>query len=89
VIGHGNRSTDSTLALRVLCGVFATLVAPLALIGIVKYGLARDWLETLYRVSLLPGAWVFGYLAFTGRFPKRWPGQPPIDRESTPAKPGD
>ena len=68
---HGNEIVDGRQVLRVLCGVMAAVGLVVGLAGAIKYSLARDWFEALFRLSLLFSTWLFGYFAFTGRLPIR------------------
>jgi hypothetical protein len=62
---------DGGLVLRVVCGVMAAAGFVVGFIGAIKYSLAQDWPEVLFRLGLLFSTWLFGYVAFTGRFPIR------------------
>ena len=66
---HENESVDARLVMRVFCGLMATIALPVGLIGVAKYGVAENWFEALFRLSLLLGVWLSGYVAFTGRLP--------------------
>jgi hypothetical protein len=68
---HGSGIVEGRLVLRAACGVMATAGLVVGLGGAIKYGLAQDWLEVLFRLGLLSSAWLFGHFAFTGRLPHR------------------
>ncbi|WP_144409225.1 hypothetical protein [Pseudoxanthomonas suwonensis] len=66
---HENEIVDAHRVLRALCGVLAATGLLVAGIGLVKYALAGDWIEVLFRLGPLFGSGFFGYFAITGRLP--------------------